>query len=180
MNCKMLLRAVIAPLTLAPLAASCDEGAFSQSADIASRAGALTSDETIDERLDGTSSAEPNPANIEGIDELRAAYERMIAESPESAARTTSLPASDAGRFQSLAPTLSQLAPGYCSTDHQTVDAPVPSARPGARDVVAAKFVSTVEPGRRALARPEHDREDADELESLIGTDIRWVPVEDK
>lgn len=160
---------VLADRTSAPLSTA-DAGTPPDTAD--------TSIRTIPEVV----APEPNPTNIESPEELRAAYERLFAESPEFRAAVQDTRPYDPNKpMRFLEPVPPPPVPKYCGADsthgHPAETPPAPSARPGARDIVPHRYHSEVAPARRGLHRPEADRAKPEDLEALIGTDFRWRPA---
>jgi len=183
---QLLLRLVAASLLAAqPLACEGPEIASPQqrSAPL-STADTDTSPDAEDTSLRSTSEVvapEPNPNNIESPEELRAAYERLLAESPEfRAAVQNTRPFDPSTPMRVLEPVPPPPIPEYCGNDsthgHPTATPPAPSARPGARDIIPHRYHSEVEPARRGLSRPAADRATLEDLNALIGTDLRWTP----
>jgi len=164
---RMLIR-IVAPLLFGAIVAACDdvEVGVAQRASPFSSADATSPSDPEDTSIQTASEVaapEPSPNNIEGREELRAAFERLIAESPEfRAAVQNTRPFDPNTPMRVLEPVPPPPAPTYCGTDstyaHSSETPPAPSARPGARDIVPHRYHSEVEPARRGLHRPEADR----------------------
>jgi len=183
---QMLTRLAATSLLAAqPLACDEPDAALAPAAAPLSTADADTPPDTEDTSIRTTSEVvapEPNPNNIESPEELRAAYERLLAESPEfRAAVQDTRPFDPSTPMRVLEPVPPPPVPEYCANDpthgHPTATPPAPSARPGARDIIPHRYHSEVEPARRGLYRPAADRATLEDLNALIGTDLRWTPA---